>query len=403
MSAMKAAVIGLGVEGRKAVKSLRKRGYKVYATDINTNLNLEGLDDVEVDLGFHDMDKIKACDIIILSPSLYNTPLKEKVEDKIICNILQEHKKPYTIGITGTNGKTTTALMLTKILKKWGKKVLVGGNAGGGFQGYTELILQAAEDKYDIIVVEICDMTLDFADQCFNPNLVILTNIGRDHMNHHKTIKNYKKSLKRFLKGKNVLLNKEDPLSLQLKTPKSILYGPYDGKLNLFGKFNKLNAGAAAKAAQILGTPKNIIDSVLEDFEAPRGRIQTYKLNNAEIVIGKIDNPSAMKTILKETDFDIIFLGTPRRNEDWRFETLQEIGKKPPRILVLFPGLEDTTDIALKCAENLPSKVLTAKGVEEIIKLLEEFSSEYHRILIGGNGQERIIKIQENIEKMVGQ
>ncbi|BDH79598.1 UDP-N-acetylmuramyl peptide synthase [Methanothermobacter tenebrarum] len=400
---MKAAVIGLGVEGRKAVKSLRKRGYKVYATDINTNLNLEGLEDVEVDLGFHDMEKIKACDIVTLSPSLYNTPLKEEIEDKLICNIIGDYKDTYTIGVTGTNGKTTTALMITKILEKWGKKVLVGGNAGGGFQGYTELILQATEKKYDIIVVEICDMTLDFADQCFNLDLVILTNIGRDHMNHHKTIKNYKESLRRFLKDKRALLNREDPLSLQLKTPKSILYGPYDGQIRLFGEFNKLNAGAAAKATQLLGTPKSIIDSVLGEFEAPRGRIQTYKFNKANIIIGKIDNPSAMKTILQETLFDIIFLGTPRRNENWRFETLQEIGKKPPRILVLFPGLEDTTDIALKCAKELPSKVLIVKDTDELIKLLEDFSREYNRILIGGNGQEKIIKIQENIEKMVGQ
>ncbi len=76
---MKFAVIGLGVEGRKAVKSLRRRGYEVYATDINTNLNLEGLEDIEVDLGFHDLEKIRACDAVILSPSLYSSPLKEKI------------------------------------------------------------------------------------------------------------------------------------------------------------------------------------------------------------------------------------------------------------------------------------------------------------------------------------
>ncbi|MEM4525504.1 MAG: Mur ligase family protein [Methanothermobacter sp.] len=400
---MKVAVIGLGVEGRKAVKSLRRRGYEVYATDINTNLNLKGLEDIEVDLGFHDLKKIRACDAVMLSPSLYSSPLKEKLEDKLLCNILEDHKKPYTIGVTGTNGKTTTALMITKILKKWGKKVLVGGNAGGGFQGYTELILKASEKKYDIIVVEICDMTLDFADQCFNPNLIILTNIGRDHMNHHKTIKNYKKSLKKFIKGKKVLLNKEDPLSFQLKTPKSILYNAYNGKLKLFGKFNKLNAGAAAEAARLLGVPEDIINSTLRDFEAPKGRIKNYKFDDTNIIIGKIDNPSAMKTILQETDFDVIFLGTPRKNEDWRFETLQEIGKKPPKILVLFPGLEDTVNISIEHAKNLPSKVLTAKGTDEIIKLLKNFSRKYHRILIGGNGQKKIIKIQEKIEKMVGQ
>ncbi|BAW31523.1 MAG TPA: Mur ligase family protein [Methanothermobacter sp.] len=395
---MKFAVIGLGVEGRKAVKSLRRRGYEVYATDINTNLNLEGLENIEVDLGFHDMGKIRACDAVMLSPSLYNTPIKEKVKNKLLCNIIEDHKKIYTIGITGTNGKTTTTLMLAKILKKWGKRVLVGGNAGGGFEGYTELILQAKENKYDIIIVEICDMTLEFADQCLKPNLVILTNIGRDHMNHHKTIKNYKKSLEKFIKNKTVLLNQKDPLSLQLKTPKTILYKSYNGKLRLFGEFNRLNAGAAAKAAKILGAPKKIIDSALEDFKPPRGRVQKYKFNNTNIIIGKADNPSAMKSILKETDFEIIFLGTPRKDEKWRFETIQEIAEKPPETLILFPGLEDTTDIALEYAKNLPSKILIAKDTDEILKLLERFIGEYHRIFIGGNGQDKIIEIQDKIE-----
>jgi len=398
---MKIAVIGLGVEGMKAIKSLKKRGHRIYASDINTNIKLENLEGIEVDLGFHNMKKIRECDAVMLSPSLYNTPIKEKVKDKLLCNIIKDHKKLYTIAVTGTNGKTTTTLMLTEILRKWGKRVLVGGNAGGGFQGYTELILQAAEYKYDIIIVEICDMTLEFADQCFNPNLIILTNIGRDHMNHHKTIKNYKKSLEKFIKNKKVLLNQEDPLSLQLKTPQRILYGPYHGKLKLYGKFNRLNAGAAAKAASILGTPKHIIDSALEEFKPPRGRAQKYKFNNTNIIIGKIDNPSAMKSILEEADFEIIFLGTPRKDENWRFETIQEIARKPPEVLILFPGLEDTTDIALEHAKNLPSKILVAKDTDEILKLLEKFIRKYHRILIGGNGQEKIIEIQDKLEGWV--
>lgn len=395
---MKIAVIGLGVEGKKAIKSLKKRGHKIYASDTNPNIDLKDIEDIEIDLGRHDMKKIRACDAVMLSPSLYNTPIKEKVKDKLFYNIIEDYKKPYTIGITGTNGKTTTALMLAKILKNWDKNVLVGGNAGGGFQGYTELILQATENKYDIIIVEICDMTLEFANQCFNFDLIILTNIGRDHMNHHKTIKNYKKSLEKFIKNRKVLINQEDPLSLQLKTPQKILYGPYNGKLKLFGKFNMLNAGAAAKAARILGTPKHIIDSALKDFKPPRGRVQKYKFDNAHIIIGKTDNPSAMKSMLKETDFEIIFLGTPRKNEKWRFETIQEIAKKPPKILILFPGLEDTTDIALKHAKKLPSKILIAKDTEEILRLLEKFIGEYHRILIGGNGQDKIIEIQDKIE-----
>ena len=47
-------------------------------------------------------------------------------------------------------------------------KVLLGGNAGGGFEGYTKVILEASKREYDIILVEVCDMTLDFASHVFD-------------------------------------------------------------------------------------------------------------------------------------------------------------------------------------------------------------------------------------------
>lgn len=86
-----------------------------------------------------------------------------------------------------------------------GKKVLVGGNGCGGFSGYYDLILEASNDDYDILLVEVCDMTLDFCNYCFDFDMVGLTNIGNDHMDVHKTIANYKNTLVRFFEGKTVL------------------------------------------------------------------------------------------------------------------------------------------------------------------------------------------------------
>ena len=224
---MKAAVIGLGVEGKKAVNSLLSHGWEVYATDLNSNVDLSDLelpmismnlvsggetvsivsDNLTVDLGFSNSSAIDECDAIAISPSMYGGAFADKLleKGKLLSNVVTKHKDIFTIGITGTNGKTTSVHMLKSILENAGKKVLVGGNGGGGFSGYYDLILEASNDDYDILLVEVCDMTLDFCNYCFDFDMVGLTNIGNDHMDVHKTIANYKNTLVRFFEGKTVL------------------------------------------------------------------------------------------------------------------------------------------------------------------------------------------------------
>ena len=162
---MKAAVIGLGVEGKKAVNSLLKHGWEVYATDLNINVDLNGLnlptldmnmiddkqtisivgDNITVDLGFTNSYAIESCDAIAISPSMFGGSFADKLLENghLLSDVCTRHKDIFTIGITGTNGKTTTVHMLKSILENAGKKVLVGGNGGGGFSGYYDLILEA--------------------------------------------------------------------------------------------------------------------------------------------------------------------------------------------------------------------------------------------------------------------
>lgn len=223
---MKAAVIGLGVEGKKAVNSLLNHGWEVYATDLNINVDLSGLnlpnlsfdvideaqtisivgEGINIDLGFTNPYDIDQCDAIAISPSMFGGEFATKLlkNSALLSDVVDNHKKMFTIGITGTNGKTTTVHMIKEILENAGKKVLVGGNGGGGFSGYYDLILEANDGDYDILLVEVCDMTLDFCKYCFDFDMIGLTNIGNDHMDVHKTIANYKDSLVNFFEGKTV-------------------------------------------------------------------------------------------------------------------------------------------------------------------------------------------------------
>ena len=420
---MKAAVIGLGVEGKKAVNSLLEHGWEVYATDLNINVDLEGLDlpllsmnmidekqtisivgdNITVDLGFTNPYAIEQCDAIAISPSMYGGAFATRLleDGELLSDVVTKHKDIFTIGITGTNGKTTTVHMLKEILENAGKKVLVGGNGGGGFSGYYDLILEANDGEYDILLVEVCDMTLDFCRHCFDFDMIGLTNIGNDHMDVHKTIANYKDSLVRFFKDKTIFTayNQDFNANFKEAASQTIHYFEYQDELKLFGKFNLLNAGLATAISRELKVPKDVIKSTLADFNAVEGRLDVYKINDVLVYVGKTDNSDALASILSERDFYALFIGTPRHNEVHRLDILDVAVKYNPEVIVLFPGLDDTLDIAIYRLNALGymGNIITVNTLDEIIELVAEYSHE-DAILIGGNGQDVIINIQERIK-----
>ena len=420
---MKAAVIGLGVEGKKAVNSLLRHGWEVYATDLNINIDLDGLDlpmlsmnmiddkqtvsivgdNIIIDLGFTNPYAIEECDAIAISPSMFGGAFAEKLLESgdLLSDVVTRHKEIFTIGITGTNGKTTTVHMIKSILENAGKKVLVGGNGGGGFSGYYDLILEANEGEWDVLLVEVCDMTLDFARYCFDFDMIGLTNIGNDHMDVHKTIANYKNSLVRFFKDKTIFtaFNQDFNSDFKDSAYQTIPYFEYQDELQLVGKFNLLNAGLARAITTEIKIPKDIIKSTLYDFKAVEGRMDVYKINNADVYIGKTDNSDALASVLAENDFYALFIGTPRRNEEHRLDILDVAVKYNPEVIVLFPGLDDTLDIAIFRLNSLGymGNIITVNTLDQIIELVAEYSHE-DAIFIGGNGQDTIIDIQERIK-----
>lgn len=420
---MRAAVIGLGVEGKKAVNSLLNHGWEVYATDLNVNVDLSGLDlpllsmdlldgeqtvsivgdNITLDLGFTNPYSVEQCDAIAISPSMYGGAFANRLlEDcELLSDVVTKHRDLFTIGITGTNGKTTTVHMLKSILERAGKKVLVGGNGGGGFSGYYDLILEADEGDYDILLVEVCDMTLDFCRNCFDFDIVGLTNIGNDHMNVHKTIANYKNAVVRFFEGKKsfTAFNQDFNSDFKDASSQNIPYFEYNGQLQLFGKFNLLNAGLAAAIANEIKIPKDVVHSALAEFKAVEGRLDVYKINDALIYVGKTDNSDALASVLRERNFYALFIGTPRHNEEHRLDILDVAVKYNPEVIVLFPGLDDTLDIAIYRLHSLgyEGNILTVNTLDEIIELVAEYSHE-EAVLIGGNGQDTIIDIQERIK-----
>ncbi len=406
---MKVAVLGLGMEGKNAVKALLDYRNYVYASDLNPDIIIpeSGLDDLDLDRGKHDLDKINSADAVVLSPSLWDKKIAKKIiaNKRLLSDVLTAHKSIFTIGVTGTNGKTTTCFMIKDILEEAGFKVLLGGNAGGGFEGYTKLVLEASQVKYDIMLVEICDMTLDFSSHVFNLDMVLVTNLGCDHMNFHVTLDNYRRSVCKFLKGKKeAFLNEKDPLLTSCTgcAEKTLFFGSERRELKIFGNFNQENASGAFKVAEELRVSPELINKVLKNFSGVEGRTTTINLHGSMIMIGKTDNSAAAAAVLNEADMDVIIIGTPRKDEKWRYNILREVSNVNPSLVILFPGLENTTDTALEILriEGYEGDICILNEVSEVIKLAETCSKKFKHIFIGGNGQKKIITIEKALNEL---
>jgi len=178
-------------------------------------------------------------------------------------------------------------------------------------------------------------MTLEFCDHCFDIDMVVLTNLERDHMDVHGSLDNYRQKIAGFLEGKNVILNQNDSSLHELShsAQSCNFFQECDSEIQLVGKFNKLNAGAAQAAARALEIDEQIIEDSLKEFHGIEGRIKSYYINESEIFAGKTDNAHATGVVLEERKFQAIFLGTPRKNEPWRLEILDEVSKNQPEVM----------------------------------------------------------------------
>ena len=94
--------------------------------------------------------------------------------------------------------------------------------------------------------------------------------------------------------------------------------------------------------------PTKLIEEVLSNFTIVEGRTTTINFDGSRIIIGKTDNPDAAAAVFSEAHMDVIIVGTPRKGEICRYNILKEVSNANPSLVVLFPGLDNTTNTALK-------------------------------------------------------
>lgn len=216
----KVVIVGAGVSGLALCRLLAERSASVVLSDRQPGESISGLDQLEdlpvtYDFGGHTTELFEQADLIVMSPGVPVTIPAVQAAAKqgvpIIGEIelaAREIEAPI-IGITGTNGKSTTTALLGEILSACGKSTFVGGNIG---EPLTNAI---ADSGLEWLVVELSSFQLETIDR-FHPHYAMLLNISDDHLDRYPGVQDYIAAKQRLFANMAdndfVILNADDPL-----------------------------------------------------------------------------------------------------------------------------------------------------------------------------------------------
>ncbi len=283
---------------------------------------------------------------IIASTGNYEveTIIVEDPEKYIIDYIINEYKK-YTdemniVGITGTNGKTTTAYLTYQILKQLNQKVSYIGtigyyndelvkelnNTSPHIIEMYELIIDSYQKGIKNIIMEVSSHALELKRvEGLNFKVGAFTNLTQDHLDFHGSLENYLEAKKLITKKSNkMIVNIDDPKGKEFITDNTITFGfensdyqvlEYENTMSgtkikyyhqnqekilntkLRGKFNVYNSMMAFIISNEFASLEEVTES-FENIEAPKGRSQIIKVKNGEAVIDYAHTPDAVDKII---------------------------------------------------------------------------------------------------------
>jgi UDP-N-acetylmuramoylalanine--D-glutamate ligase len=317
------AILGAGESGVGAAILAKKMGWNVFVSDfgkIKDEFKTELIENqLEWEEENHSEERILQADLVIKSPGIpEKAPLILKLRErgvKIISEIEfgSYYSNAKTICITGSNGKTTTTMLLYHILKKAKLNVGLAGNVG---KSYAK---QVAENTFDWYVLELSSFQLDDM-HAFKADIAILTNISPDHLDRYAyKMQNYVDSKFRILQNQTendwFIYNFDDPIIQAEIAKKSISakQAPFSLKeemkigghankeqltinineqftmsihdLALKGRHNTQNSLASGIASRILEIRKEVVRESLEDFVNVEHRLEfVAKVHGIEFI-----------------------------------------------------------------------------------------------------------------------
>jgi len=313
-------VMGLGLFGGGVgiARWLNRIGARVTVTDLRKPAELKesleslaGFENIKYRLGSHNPDDFAKTDLVVVNPAVprnsdyLKIAARHNISLTTESNIFFQVCPAPIIGITGSNGKTTTAALIYEMLKGTRQKIWLGGNIGMESLHNVSSRIKAE----DLVVLELSSFQLEDLDALkMSPFVSVVTNISPNHLDRHKTMANYiksKKSILRYQKESDYsilnLKDKEVAGWVKDSPGKVLFFGMGRHNLNgacvynndfyivkekkhqrvcatsetrLLGSFNQENIAAALAVASIFSVPVSYLKGVIENFKGVEHRLE---------------------------------------------------------------------------------------------------------------------------------
>jgi UDP-N-acetylmuramoylalanine--D-glutamate ligase len=300
----RALVVGMKKSGVASAKLLLRLGASVRATDLKPLDQLPEVRELGIPFAIQTPAIFENCDLIVLSPDVpADLPPLEEARRRGVPVIGEvELAAPYlkgrTIGITGSNGKTTTTSLIGHILRDAGVPVQVGGNIG---TPVTAMVDSSREDGWNVL--ELSSFQLETIRD-FRAHIGLALNVTQNHLDRHHTFANYAAAKRRLFETQQVgdfaVLNADDPVCVSyaghtratpewfsgthkvepgahLSADKLVLDGKMlmeAGEIPIRGRHNIENVLAASIAAARAGVDRSTIAAAVRTFHAVEHRLE---------------------------------------------------------------------------------------------------------------------------------
>ena len=412
-------ILGGGESGIGTAILGKKEGFEVFISDFGKikpkYLDVLKNNEIEWEDGGHTEAKILNADLVMKSPGIPDkAPLVKKLVEAGISVISEiefaaRYTKATLVGITGSNGKTTTTMLMAHLLKQAGLKSVAAGNIGDSFAKWVAL------DDQDFYALEISSFQLDGIVD-FAPHIAILTNITPDHLDRYEyKFDNYIKSKFRIAENqteKDYLIYDADdpvitdwlakhpvqsqciPFSISKKLEKGAYYAQEEiniliddttmtmstKNLTIKGAHNTKNAMAAATAARLLSIRKATIRESLEGFQGVEHRLeQVLKINHVSYINdSKATNVNATFYALDSMSAPTVWIvGGVDKGNDYT-DLFPLVNEKVKGIICL--GVDNAK--LLNTFSGMVETIIETQSITEAVKIAYKLSDKGDNVLL---------------------
>ena len=412
-------ILGGGESGVGAAILGKQKGYEVFVSDSGSIAKKYKKVLLHHEINFeehqHSEPIVLNADLVVKSPGIPdNVAIVKDLTSKKVSVISEiEFASYYTkatiIGVTGSNGKTTTSLITNHLLKAANLNVGIAGNIGNSFAQ------QVSEQNFDSYVIELSSFQLDGIIN-FRPHIAIITNITPDHLDRYdydfnnyvaskfRITKNQTKddfliydaddrTINKWIKNNKIKAQlipfsiqkevnngaflKEDTIVIKLNKEK---FSMSISNLKLQGKHNVKNTMAAALASQLLNVRSQSIKDSLANFEGAEHRLENVqKVNGVQFINdSKATNVNATFYALECMEQSTVWIvgGVDKGND---YEDLLPLVREKVKAIVC---LGEDNEKLKSVFYNVVDMMIETAGAEEAVKVAYKLSQSGDTVLL---------------------